>query len=56
MASINHSGTLGQGDYWAVVKDLNSGDWLSCNDNVVLTVPEHSLTNTTSYFLFYEKN
>ena len=37
MASINHSGTLDQGHYWATVKDLSSGDWLSCNDKVVLT-------------------
>ena len=26
VASINHSGTLNQGHYWAVVKDLNSGN------------------------------
>ena len=56
MASINHSGTLDQGHYWAIVKDLSSGDWLSCNDKVVLTVPQHSLNNTTSYILFYKKN
>ena len=56
MASINHSGTLDQGHYWAVVKDLSSGDWLSCNDKVVLTVPQHSLSNTTSYILFDKKN
>ena len=56
MASINHSGTLDQGHYWAIVKDLNSGDWLSCNDKVVLTVPQHSLNNTISYILFYKKS
>ena len=56
VASINHSGTLEQGHYWAVVKDLNTGDWLSCNDKVVQTVPQHSLNNTTSYILFYKKN
>ena len=38
MASINLSGTLDQGHYWAVMKDLNSGGWLSCNDKFVLTV------------------
>ena len=54
-ASINHSGTLDQGHYWAVVKDSNTGDWLSCNDEVVITVPQHSLNNTTSYILFYKK-
>ena len=56
VASINHSGTLDQGHYWAVVKDSNTGDWLSCNDKVVLTVPQHFLSNTTSYILFYKKN
>ena len=56
MASINHSGTLDQGHYWAIVKDLSSGDWLSYNDKVVLTVPQHSLNNTTSYINFYKKN
>ena len=56
VASINHSGTLDQVHYWAVVKDSNRGDWLSCNDKVVLTVPQHSLNNTTSYILFYKKN
>ena len=56
VASINHSGTLDQGHYWAVVKDSNTGDWLSCNDKVLLTVPQHSLNNTTSYILFYKKN
>ena len=58
VASINHSGTLNQGHYWAIVKDLNSGNWLSCNDKVVLTVLQHSLNNTTSYNftpLFYKK-
>ena len=56
VASINHSGMLDQGHYWAVVKDSNTGDWLSCNDKVVVTVPQHSLNNTTSYILFYKKN
>ena len=56
VASFNHSGTLEQGHYWAVVKDLNSGNWLFCNDKVVLTVPPQlSLNNTTSYILFYKK-
>ena len=39
MASINHLGTLDLRHYWAIVKDLSPGDWLSCNDKVVLTVP-----------------
>ena len=55
MASINHLGIVDQGHYWPTVKDLSSGDWLSCNDKVVLTVPQHSLNKTTSYILFYKK-
>ena len=39
-----------------LVKDLNSEGWLACNEKVALTVPQHSLNNTTSYILFYEKN
>ena len=54
MASINHSGTLKQSHYWAIVKDLNSGDWLSHNDKVVLTVP-HIPSITTSYILFLQE-
>ena len=46
MASINYSGTLDQGHYWAVVIDLNSRDRLSCNDKVVLTIAQYSLNNT----------
>ena len=56
MASINHSGTLDQGHYWAIAKYLNSEDWLSYDDKVVVTVPQHSLNNTTSYILFYKKS
>ena len=56
VASINNSGTVDQGHYWAVVKDSDTGDWPSCNDKVVLTVPQQSLNNTTSYTLFYKKN
>ena len=56
MASFNHSGTLDQGHYWAIVKDISSGDWLSCNDKVVVTVPQHFQNNTISYILFYKTN
>ena len=55
MVSINHSGTLDQDHYWVLRKDLNSGDWLSSHDKVVLTVPQHSLNNTISYILFLQE-
>ena len=55
MASINHSATLDQGYYWAIVQDINSGDWMPWNNKVVVTVPQHSLKNTISYIIFYKK-
>ena len=56
MALVNHSGTMDQGHYWAVIKDLNSGGSLTCNDKVVLAVSQHSLNNSTSYILFHKRN
>ena len=55
MASINLSGTLDQRHYWAVMKDLNLGGWLSCNDKFVLTVLKLCHNNSTSCILFYKK-
>ena len=46
---------LDQGHYWAVVKDSNTGDWLSCNDKVVLTVPQLSLNNNSLHPFLQEK-
>ena len=46
---------LEQGHYWAVVKDSNTGDWLSCNDKVVQTVPQHSLNNNNFIHLFLQE-
>ena len=51
MPSINHSGTLDQRYNWAVKKDLNSGKWLPCNHEVVLTVPQHKQQNFIYPFL-----
>ena len=56
MALVNHSGTMDQGHYGAVIKDLNSGGWLTCNDKVVLAASQHSRNNSTSYTLFYKRN
>ena len=55
IATINHSGTLNRGHYWAFIKDLHSSSWHSCNDKLALNVEERSLNNTTSYILFYRK-
>ena len=55
IATINHSGTLNRGHYWAFIKDLHSSSWYSCNDKLVFNVEERSLNNTTSYIFFYRK-
>ena len=56
MASANHSGTVDQGQYWTLIKDLNLGDWWSCNEKVVLTVRQHFLNNSNPYILFLQEN
>ena len=55
IATINHSGTLSRGHYWACIKDLHSPCWYLCNDKLVSNVEESYLNNTTSYILFYSK-
>ena len=55
IATINHSGTLNRGHYWAFIKDLHSSSWYSCNDKLIFNVEERSLSNTSSYILFYRK-
>ena len=46
--TINHSGTLNRGHYWAFTRDLHSSSWYSCNDKLVFNIEERSLNNTTS--------
>ena len=55
IATINHSGTLNRRHYWALIKDLHSYSWYSCNDELVSNVEERSLNNTVSYIIFYKK-
>ena len=55
IATINHSGTLSRGHYWACIKDLHSPCWYLCNDKLVSNVEESYLKSTTSYILFYSK-
>ena len=51
VATVNHSGTLNAGHYWAFVKD---GDrWLECNDRSVIKVKSSALNNSSCYILFY---
>ena len=56
IATINHSGTLQAGHYWAFIKDCSTNNSLKCNDRAVLKVKPHTLNNNTSYVLFYIKN
>ena len=52
-ATINHSGTLDAGHYWAFIKDHITNSWLKCNDQSVLRVNFSALSNDTSYILVY---
>ena len=56
VATINHSGSLDRGHYWAFIKDALSKQWFSCNDKVVLGVNEKSFCNSSSYVIFYLKS
>ena len=47
-ATINHSGTLPAGHYWA-----HNRGCLKCNDTSVIPTPFSGLSNTSSYVLFY---
>ena len=52
-ATINHSGTLQAGHYWAHIKDEDNRGWLKCNDTSVIASPFSGLSNTSSYVFFY---
>ncbi|MDE5117574.1 MAG: hypothetical protein O4860_10250, partial [Trichodesmium sp. St2_bin2_1] len=52
VATINHSGSLQNGHYWAYIKsDDNSG--YKCNDTSVVKVCQSELYNTSPYVLIY---
>ena len=55
IATINHSGTLQAGHYWAFIKDASNNTWLKCNDRSVITVPPSALNNNSCYVLFYKR-
>ena len=55
VATINHSGNLQSGHYWANIKPHSSHEWLSCNDNRVAPINAESVNNATSYVLFFKK-
>ena len=53
VATINHSGSLNSGHYWAFIKDNIYKSWFKCDDRSILKVKPSTLNNTTSYVLFY---
>ena len=56
VATINHSGTMARGHYWAFVKDDLSDSWWKCDDRAVLKVKPSDLNNSSVYVLFFVKN
>ena len=53
VATINHSGNLNNGHYWAIIKDVATNQRFSCNDKVVFEIKTADLK--TSYVLFFVK-
>ena len=56
LATINHSGSLNNGHYWAVIKDDVTNQWFSYNDRIVFKIKADDLDNKTPYVLFYVRN
>ena len=52
-AVINHSGTLNNGHYTAIVQA--GSNWLNCDDKKVRNADTSDLNSAMSYVLFYEK-
>ena len=50
-ATVNHSGTLNVGHYWAF--DTDGDRWLECNDRSVVKVKSTALNNSSCCILFY---
>ena len=53
VATINHSGSLNNGHYWAIIRDDTTNQWFSCIDKVVFQIKGNDLNNKTSYVLFF---
>ena len=54
-ATINHSGTIDAGHYWAFLK-TSDGNWLKCNDTSVDKATFKDLSNNWSYLFIYSDN
>ena len=55
VATINHSGSMNNGYYWAIIKDDTTNQWFSGNDKVVFEIKVDDLNNKTSYVFFYAR-
>ena len=56
MATINHSGNMNSGHYWAIVRQSKLDDWFCCDDKRITKTKSTSLSNKSSYVLFFIKN
>ena len=52
-ATINHSGTINAGHYWAFIKNSKSNQWLKCNDTTITKATFKDLSNNSSYIFIY---
>ena len=52
-ATINHSGNLHAGHYWALTN--SDGQWFKCNDKSVLQIKPSEVNNESCYVFFYVK-
>ncbi|XP_057310630.1 ubiquitin carboxyl-terminal hydrolase 51-like [Hydractinia symbiolongicarpus] len=54
VATINHSGTLAAGHYWAFIKDRNVDEWLKCDDRAVVKGKPSDINNSTVFAKGFE--
>ena len=52
-ATINHTGSLKNGHYKAVVRNNLNGAWFTCNDNAVLSTNKVDVISCSTYMLIY---
>ena len=52
-ATINHSGTINAGHYWAFIKKSNNDHWLKCNDTSITKATFKEISNNSSYIFIY---
>ena len=54
-ATVNHSGSLSSGHYWAYVA-LSNSTWLKCDDDKISVISKRVLNNESSYLFFYSRS